>query len=145
MPNVNVSLDVRNFASNGSDGYTNTTASNNAIYSYMYGGGSDGHGNIDETTASGSATITVALQSDPRYVISGVGFTGDIENQLSWQAGAAPTSVVITDSDSSSGSGYFSITVSDSTAGCTLSCDPDITNRPKPPSLRGHDSAQPRA
>lgn len=145
MPNVNVSLDVRNFASNGSDGYTDTTASNNAIYSYLYGGGSDGHGNIDETTASGSATITVALQSDPRYQISGVVFTGDIENQLSWQPGGTPTSVVITDSDSSSGSGYFSITVSDTTANCTLPCDPDITNRPKPPSQRVRDSAQPRA
>ncbi|MDA3914967.1 hypothetical protein, partial [Oleiagrimonas sp.] len=31
-PNIN--LDVHNHASNGSDGYTNTTASNGATYSY---------------------------------------------------------------------------------------------------------------
>ena len=36
MPNnFSVSLDVRNFASNGSDGYTNTTASNGNTYSYQ--------------------------------------------------------------------------------------------------------------
>ena len=146
MPNVNVSLDVRNFASNGSDGYTNTTASNHAVYSYQYGGGSDGHGNVNETTDAGSATITVALNSDPRYQISNVTFSGDIENQLSSPpVGPGATSVVITDSDTSSGSGYFSITVSDTTANCTLSCDPDITNRPKPPSAQARPGARPRA
>ena len=46
MSNTNVTLDVRNFPSNDSDGYTDTTASNHAIYSYLYGGGSDGNGNI---------------------------------------------------------------------------------------------------
>lgn len=145
MSNTNVSLDVRNFPSNGSDGYTNTTASNHAIYSYRYGGGSDGHGNVDETAASGSATITIALDSDPRYQISGVVVSGDIEDQLSSPpVSSGATSVVITDSDSSSGSGYYSITVSDTTAGCTFPCDPEITNRPTP-SERARPGARPRA
>lgn len=134
MSNTNVSLDARNFPSNGSDGYTNTTASNSAVYSYQYGGGSDGHGNVDETVGGGSATITVSLNSDSRYQISGVVISGDIEGQLSSQpAGDSKTSVVITDSDSATGSGYYSITVSDTTANCTFPCDPDIINRPKPP------------
>lgn len=131
MPNTNVSLDVRNFPSNGTDGYTNTTASNNTVYSYQYGGGSDGHGNVNETASGGSATITVSLNSDPRYWISAVVISGDIEEQLSSPpVGPSTTSVVITDSDSSTGSGYYSITVSDTTAQCTFPCDPQITNVP---------------
>lgn len=144
MPNTNVTLDVRNFSSNGSDGYTNTTASNGAVYSYSYGGGSDGHGTVDETAASGSATITVALQSDLRYQISGVVFSGDIENQLSWPGGPLSTSAVITDSDSSSGTGYYSITVTDITDNCTFPCDPEVINRPRPTSEQTHRT-QPRA
>lgn len=145
MSNTNVTLDVRNFPSNGSDGYTNTTASNNAVYSYQYGGGSDGHGNVDETATTGSATITIAMNSDPRYQITNVVFSGDIENQLSSPpVGPGATSVVITDSDSSTGSGYYSITVSDTTAGCTFPCDPEVTNKPKPPMEQARPGAQPR-
>ena len=132
MPNIDVSLDVRNSPSNGSDGYTNTTASNNAVYSYLYGGGTDGHGNTEDDGA-GSITITVTLHSDPRYVISNVAISGDIENQLSWQPGTSPTSVVITDSDNQTGDGYYNVTVSDTTANCTFPCDPGISNKPKPP------------
>lgn len=129
MPNV--TLDVRNGPSSGSDGYTNTTASNNAIYSYLYGGGSDGSGDMDETADSNSASFTVTVGGDPRYQISNVVFSGDIESQLSWQPGTPATTVTITDSDTATGSGHYSITVSDSTAGCTFPCDPEINNRPK--------------
>ena len=131
MTNTNVNLDVRNWASNGSDGYTSTTASNKAVYSYQYTGGSDGHGNVQETTGAGSATITVSMHSDSRYVISAVKISGDIENQLSSPpVPAGATSIVITDTDSSSGSGYYKIVVTDTTAGCTFLCDPIITNIP---------------
>lgn len=130
MSNTNVNLDVRNFPSNGSDGYTNTTASNNAIYSYLYRGGSDGHGNIEEIADSISGTITVGIQSDPRYRISTVVFSGDVEHQLSWQPGDSPTSAVITDSDTETGEGTFCVSVSDTTANCTFPCDPQIRNVP---------------
>lgn len=131
MSNINVSLDVRNWPSNGSDGYTSTTASNNAVYSYQYTGGSDGHGNVQETTNAGTSTITVGMHSDPRYVISAVNIHGDIENQLSSPpVPAGATSIVITDTDSSSGSGYYSITVTDTSANCTFLCDPQITHVP---------------
>lgn len=130
MSNTNVNLDVRNFPSNGTDGYTNTTASNHAIYSYLYEGGSDGHGNIEEIADAISGTITVGIQSDPRYRISNVVFSGDVENQLSWQPGESPTSVVITDSDTETGEGSFCVSVSDTTANCTFPCDPVIKNVP---------------
>lgn len=131
MSNTNVSLDVRNFRSSGSDGYIDTVASNGATYSYLYGGGSDGRGNIEETADGVSGTITVNLQSDPRYRISGVVFTGDVEHQLSWQPGASPVSAVITDTDTETGSGRYCVSVSDSSAGCTIPCDPEIVNKPK--------------
>jgi len=133
MPSVNVGLDVRNFPSSGSDGYTNTSASNNAMYSYKYSGGTDGNGNVSDIVEAGELDITVTVGTDPRYTITGVVISGDIESQLTWVSGTAPTNVVIKDSDSQTGSGYYSITVTDSTADCTLPCDPEITNKPKPP------------
>src|SRR5688572_10985361 len=72
MPNTNATLDVRNFPSNGSDGYTNTTATNNAIYSYKYSGGTDNAGGMDVKVGQGVATLNLSLDSDNRYSIDGV-------------------------------------------------------------------------
>jgi hypothetical protein len=130
MPSVNVSLDCRNWPSSGSDGYTTTTASNNALYSYKYSGGTDGNGNVDETVGIGAVAITVTIYADERYVVDSVGFSGDIESQLTSLPGNSPTSVVINDSDSQTGSGYFQLVVRDTTANCTFPCDPRITNKP---------------
>ncbi len=104
---------------------------NNAVYSYHYSGGSDGHGAVTEVADGASGTITVSLYSDPRYQISDVVITGDIEDQLSSEPVAnSSTSVIITDSDTSTGSGYYKIIVSDTTANCTIACDPVISNVP---------------
>lgn len=131
MSNINVGLDIRNSPSSGSDGYTNTTTSNNTVYCYKYSGGSDGNGGVTESGTSGSGTITVQIGGDPRYSISNVSFSGDIESQLSWQQGASNTIAVITDTDTSSGSGYYSVIGHDSTANCTFPCDPPISNSPR--------------
>lgn len=129
MPgNASVSLDVRNFASNGSDGYTDTTASNNATYSYRYTGGSDNGGDVN-FHGRGRVTLTVQLQSDPRYQISSVGFTGDTNNQLTWLAQNAPTTAVIQDLNTVVQNANYKITVSDTTANCTVPCDPQINNK----------------
>ena len=130
MSNINVGLDVRNWPSNGSDGYTNTTASNNAVYCYLYSGGSDGHGGVNETSGAGSGTITVQVGTDARYTISNVTFRGDIESQLSWQHGPTSNIAVVTDTDTSSGSGYYSVIVTDTMANCTFPCDPIISHIP---------------
>lgn len=126
---IAVTLDVRNFPSNGSDGYTNTTATNEQTYSYKYGGGSDGSGDIDETTGGGVGQITVTLSSDPRYVISDVTFSGDTATQLSW-APVTSTQALITDQDTADEDAYYSMTIRDDTAACTFACDPNIRNRP---------------
>lgn len=130
MPSINVSLDCRNWPSNGSDGYTSTTASNNAVYSYKYFGGTDGNGNVDSTVGAGAVAITITINADPRYRVNGVVFSGDMENQLSSALGSTPYTVIVNDSDSQTGSGYYSLTVTDSSAGCTFPCDPRITNQP---------------
>lgn len=132
MPNTNVSLNVRNFASNGSDGFTNTTASNSAVYSYQYSGGSDTHGNSNESVGDGGSSITVNLESDSRYQIAGVLFSGAAGPNLSTQPAAnTTTSLIINDTDTSPGSAYYKITVSDSVANCTFDCDPEVDNQPK--------------
>ncbi len=132
MPNTDVSLDVRNFASNGSDGFTDTTASNGAVYSYQYSGGSDTHGNTNESVGDGGSTITVNLNSDPRYQIAGVLFSGVAGGNLStYPAANTTTRLIINDTDTSPGSGYYKITVSDTTANCSFDCDPTVSNVPK--------------
>jgi hypothetical protein len=128
--NVDITLDVRNFASSGSDGYTNTTASDGNTYCYRYTGGTDGAGGVEQTADGDSGTITVTVGMDPRYQINRVQFSGDIEAQLSWAAGASSRVAVITDSDTSSGSGDYVVIVQDTSANCTVPCDPPITNKP---------------
>lgn len=128
MPSINVGLDCRNFPSNGNDGYTNTTASNNAVYSYRYSGGTDGNGNVDESVGAGTATITVTISADPRFTVDHVEISGDIENQLTTAPGATVYSTVITDTDTQTGSGYFKLVVSDTSVGCTFPCDPRINH-----------------
>jgi len=130
MSNVDVNLDVRNWASNGTDGYTNTTASNDAVYCYRYTGGTDGAGGVEESISAGGGTITVTVGTAAQYHITGVTFTGDIESQLSWVQGSGPNSAVITDTDTSSGDGEYSIIVTDTAANCTFPCDPPIKNKP---------------
>lgn len=128
--NVDVTLDVRNFASSGSDGYTNTTGSNGQPYSYRYTGGTDNAGGVEQIADGESGTITVTMRSDPRYRIDHVDFTGDLESQLTWAAGPSPTVAVITDSDTSTGDADYAVVVRDTAADCTVSCDPPIKNKP---------------
>lgn len=127
---IAVTLDVRNFPSNGSDGYTNTTATDNQTYSYKYGGGTDGAGDVDEITGGGVGQITVTLSSDPRYIISDVAFSGDPATQLSWTP-VTSTQALITDQDTADEDAYYSLTIRDNSAQCTFPCDPKISNKPQ--------------
>ena len=130
MPgNPTIDLDVRNFPSNGNDGYTNTTASNGATYSYRYTGGDNNGGNVTFTTR-GRVTIVLQLQSDPRYTINSVGFTGDTNNQLSLESNPhAQTHATIQNLNSVVQTANYKVTVTDSTANCTAPCDPQIINK----------------
>jgi hypothetical protein len=132
MTTSNVSLDLRNYAATPGDGYTNTVASNGATYCYKYSGGTDGNGGVEVITGTGTLTITVTINADPRYVVSDVTFNNDV-GDLSWAFGATSYIAVITDTDLDNENAYYSILVRDDTAGCTMTCDPGITNKPQPP------------
>ena len=124
--NSNANLDVRNFPSTGSDGYTDTTASNNAVYSYRYTGGSDQAGGLRAQVGQGTATLNLSLDSDARYTIDAVTFD-DPKSQLSWR-GNAPRNGVLTDSNTDEEEGHYYVQVRDSVANCTVPCDPMVVN-----------------
>jgi hypothetical protein len=130
MTTASVSLDVRNFAATQGDGYTNTTASDGATYSYKYSGGTDGNGGVEVITGTGTLTITVHVAADPRYVISDVTFNNDV-GDLSWAFGENAYYAVITDTDLDNENAYYSVLIRDGTAGCTMPCDPPIKNIPQ--------------
>lgn len=131
MPNPNgVSLDIRNFASNG-DGWTNTTASNGATYSYRYTGGdaATNNGTITCTTGNGNAAINLGLIADTRYRIDSVTFTGDDASQLSTQ-GNAPRTRVINDRNTADINAHYKVSVVDTANGnASIPCDPMIINK----------------
>lgn len=125
-----VSLDVRNFASNG-DGWTNVNAANGQPYSYKYTGG-DAHSNNGKVTynvGGGQAAITVNLIADPRYHFVGecITFVNDSTNQLS-TAGNAPRMRIVNDKCTAALDGQYKAMVTDTTANTTIQCDPRIVN-----------------
>ncbi|MEO6104544.1 MAG: hypothetical protein ABIP44_13040 [Pseudoxanthomonas sp.] len=125
----NVSLDVRNCSSGGSDGYTDVVASNGATYSYKYTGGSDGNGNVRVTVGSGQAAINVTVGGDPRYSITNITFN-PADSQFTWHAGGQAKVAVIVDTATAVATVKYTVIVTDSTAHCTVPCDPMIQNTP---------------
>jgi hypothetical protein len=127
---VNVSLDVRNFSSNG-DGYKNVNGSNGQPYSYKFTGGntSSNNGNVSVVKGGGQAAINVQVGSDPRYSITNITFNPQ-DTQFSWHAGGHAAVAVIVDTAVEVASVKYSVTVTDSTANCTVPCDPVIQNVP---------------
>ena len=130
MPSpVNVNLDVRNFSSGGANGYTDVTASNGQTYSYKYTGGSDTYGNVNVSVGRGQAAINVTVGSDSRYSITNITFN-PADTQFTWHAGGRAAVAVIVDTAVTVVSVKYTTIVTDSTAGCTIPCDPMIHNVP---------------
>lgn len=126
-----VHLKVRNQPSNGNDGWTNTTATNNAIYSYRYTGGDDDHGDIRETLGSGAATIQVMLSGGPNYSIGDIAFQNDTNHELSWSGGGGSAAII--DANSAVQQATYCTSVTDTQAQCSFNCDPMIGTDPRPP------------
>lgn len=123
-----ITLDVRNWASNGSDGYTSTTATDGKVYSYKWTGGTDGKGDVAESIAQGVAQINVQLRADSRYHIVGGAF-GDGNTQFSFNR-SDNYNGMITDVGSVKENDYFKMQVTDSTrSNCTFWCDPRVGNQ----------------
>ncbi|HZX90851.1 MAG TPA: hypothetical protein VFE67_09420 [Rudaea sp.] len=125
---INVTLDVRNAATGPAPGYTAVTASNGTAYYYKYGGGSDGNGNVTVKVGGGQAAITVTVGSDPRYTITN--FTFSPQGGFTWHAGGHAAVAVIVDPATVVEDVKYTTIVTDTTANCTIPCDPVIRNVP---------------
>lgn len=127
---TNVSLDVRNFPSDGG-GWTNVVASNGATYSYKYAGGNQANdGSIVYAIGGGhAATTLVFATTDRRYQFADVSFVNDNANQLTAE-GNAPRTRVINDRCDAAIDAQYKVTVLDTTANATIPCDPMIQNKP---------------
>ena len=124
-----IQLDIQNHASSGSDGYTDTTASNGAIYSYRYSGGEGKGGDVIFRTR-GRVTVNVHLDDGRHYSIENVTFTGDTHQQLRWVSSAQTTSTaVIQNTNDQVQTAQYKITVMDERNGVSIPCDPMIANR----------------
>ena len=126
-PNVN--LDVRNAAAGPASGYTQVTASNGTTYYYKYSGGSDGNGNLTVKVNSGQAAINVTVGGDSRYSITNITFNPSTTH-FTWHAGGHAAVAVIVDPANVVEEAKYTCIVTDSTANCTIPCDPVIRNVP---------------
>lgn len=124
----NITLEVQNHASNGSDGFTNTTASNGATYSYRYSGG-EGNGGDVIFRSRGRVTVNVGLADAGAYSIDDVSFMGDVNQQLSWVNSGQASRAVIQDRNDRVQTAQYKITVVDEDNGASIPCDPMIANR----------------
>ncbi|KGM53310.1 hypothetical protein N800_07930 [Lysobacter daejeonensis GH1-9] len=129
MPNTpTIQLDLRNSASNES-GWHNLEV-NNHVYSYCYSGGDDGAGGLVQTVGQGrdTAPIQFASTTDTRYQINSCVFTNDGQQQLTWNGGNRAGSIV--DANTQVENAEYCIIVTDTTTGCAIPCDPQVTNKP---------------
>ena len=123
-----ISLDVLSGPSTGSDGYTDTTASNGDAYHYKYSGGEGNGGDLTFKTR-GRVTINVHLTNGSGYTIDDVAFTHDSKHQLSWPNKNAKKVAVIRNDNSKVQTAHYKITVRDEAKKVTVPCDPRIINR----------------
>lgn len=130
MPSTpQINLDVRNFSSSD-PGWANVQGSNGQPYSYSFSGGDDGLGGLVQTVGKGRDTAPLQLTADPRYQISGCTFSNDTQGQLSW-SGSSPRAGSIIDANDRVETAKYTVTVTDTTANCTVPCDPSVRNVPQ--------------
>lgn len=125
----NITLEVHNHASSGSDGYTNTTASNGATYSYRYSGGEGAGGDV-VFRSRGRVVIHVRLAGAAGYAVDHVAFADDTHHQLRWLARqGSDRHAVIQNVNDTVQTAHYKITVLDHQSGVTVPCDPIVANR----------------
>lgn len=115
----------------GPAGWTEVTANNGQTYAYQFTGGNDGHGNVEQPIGSPIDLFCVSI-ADARYQIQANSLTisNDPNNELTGVVNDV-RSIRITDKNDIAESGaYWSLGVVDTDAGCTIPCDPRVTNDP---------------
>lgn len=125
----NITLEVHDHASDGSDGFTNTTASNGAVYSYRYSGGEGAGGDVI-FHGRGRVIFHVRLANGSGYAIEHVGFVDDSHQQLRWLARqGSDRHALIQDVNDTIQTARYKITVRVDAGGVTVPCDPIVANR----------------
>ena len=132
--NASVSLDVTDVPTTGYTAATltaNTPNPMNKTYYYKYSGGDDGNGNVTEH-GRGQITISLTLNSGPRYAIATIG-DGGTQTQLSYQVNDA-LHATITDKNDKVEDDYYNVLISDTDnidanrKPCQFWCDPRVDN-----------------
>jgi len=132
--NASVSLNVTDVPTTGYIQATlnaNTPNPMNKSYYYKYSGGDDGNGNVTEK-GRGKITISLTLNSGPRYAISTIG-DGGTQTQLTYQVSDA-LHATITDKNDKVENDYYNVLISDTgnidsnRNACQFWCDPRVDN-----------------
>jgi len=130
MPNPPaVSLDLK--LGGGPAGWTNVASSNGSTYGYLFTGGNDGHGNVEQAIGQ-QIEITCNCIADPRFqfAANSVAISNDPHSELSAVVNDT-RKVTITDLNNvAESNAYWSVSVTDTTLGLTIPCDPKVTNDP---------------
>ena len=122
---VNITLDVKNTASTGSDGYTNAEGSEGGIYSYKYSGGDDDQGHV--TVHKGTPTVISVTLHTTGYSVEGAGVTNDPNEDIS--IATTSTTATFTDNAEDLESNIeYSVTLINGSNSETFTADPKIDN-----------------
>lgn len=99
----------------------------NLTYSYQYGGGSDGAGNVQVVTGAQAQNFKVKSVADPRYHFREVDI--DTSSTQISSTNLQDHEVTIDDADNQAEVDYYKIKVSDTGNGnCEFYCDPRVQN-----------------
>jgi len=122
-------LDIK--VGGGPTGWTNVPASNGQTYGYLFTGGNDGHGNVEQSIGNPIDISCVSI-ADARFQFRGecITINNDPNNELLGKVND-PRSVTVSDkNDIPESNAYWSVAITDTQASCTIPCDPKITNDP---------------
>ncbi len=124
-----ITLEVRAQASDGTDGYTDSTGSNGGAYSYRYSGGSGNGGDV-EFVGRGQGTIVIHLRAERNFSLDSVSFRNDANDQLSTDPIVhSAKNATIKNRNTAVQTAEYKVTVMDSDTNETIDCDPKIINR----------------
>lgn len=130
---TDVSLEIRNHASQNRDGWTDTTASDKSTYSYKYTGGHDGAGGMTFVVGKGAHKFLVSLlaTTGTRCRIDSITFEGDDPDEAQLMAHPHPDgSHHISNRNTKAMNARYKITVLDPGNGnVRIPCDPQIINK----------------
>jgi hypothetical protein len=71
----------------------------------------------------------VRIVADQRYDITNCTFTGNGASQLTWNGNSTKAGSIV-DFNMSVENAYFSLTITDTVANCTVLCNPPVRNMP---------------